>query len=117
MKQSSIRAFFLVLSTVVLGLISAWCLKETAQNHDVPIYVLVLVISIVSTVNAARFFIWGYIHRHYPISISYPLNSLFFPLILLLGFFYGEEISVMKILGVALITIGVAMLTYKFTPT
>ena len=116
MKKSGVHALMLVLITVILGLISAWFLKEAAQKQNISLLILLLTITVVATVNAGRFLLWGYIHRHYPISISYPLNSAFFPLILLMGYYYGEVISLKEIVGVMLITFGVALLTYKYTP-
>ena len=115
-EKSGIQALLLVLLTVVLGLLSAFFLKEAAQKEGVTLAVLTGTIVVVAGVNAGRFLLWGYIHRHYPISVSYPLNSAFFPLILLMGYYYGEVVSVNEIIGVALITLGVGMLTYRYTP-
>lgn len=112
-KKSSLQALILVFGSVVLGLISAWCLKEASQRHGISISSLVVVIGIVVGVNASRFLLWGYIHKHYPLSLSYPINSLFFPFILIMGYYYGEPISFYQILGVILITSGVAVLAYE----
>jgi len=112
-KKSSIQALFLVLVSVTLGLISAWCLKELSQRDNVSINSLFIVIGLVVGVNASRFLLWGYIHRHYPLSLSYPINSLFFPFILIMGYYYGEPVSFYQVLGVILITSGVAVLAYE----
>ncbi|MDB4575810.1 hypothetical protein N9112_02510, partial [bacterium] len=84
-----------------------------SQRHDITISTLVFVIGAVVGVNAARFLLWGYIHKHYPLSLSYPLNSVFFPFVLIMGYYYGEPISYFQIIGVVLITSGVAVLTYE----
>lgn len=112
-KKSSLQAVFFVLGSVILGLISAWCLKEASQQKDISISSLVLVMCIVVGVNVGRFLLWGYIHKHYPLSLSYPINSLFFPFIFIMGYYYGESISLYQILGVVLITSGVAILAYE----
>ena len=112
MKKSSTQAVMLVLGSVILGLISAWCLKEAAQRPGISISSLVFVISIVTGVNAGRLLLWGYIHKHYPLSFSYPLNSLFFPSILIMAYYFGEPVNLSQILGVAFITSGVAVLAY-----
>ena len=113
MKKSNLQALVLVLGTVILGLISAWWLKEAANNQHISLSALILLIGVVVGVNAARFLIWGYVHRHYPLSFSYPLNSLFFPSILIMAYFYGEPVRLPQILGVVLITGGVAVLAYQ----
>lgn len=110
MKKSNIQALVLVLGTVILGLISAWWLKEAANNQNISLSALIVVIGVVVGVNVARFLIWGYVHKHYPLSLSYPLNSLFFPSILIMAYFYGEPVDGLQILGVVLITAGVAVL-------
>jgi len=111
-NKSSSQALILVLISIALGIVSALCLNEIAQKQHISFVVLVVVIGIAVLVNAGRFLLWGYIHKHYPISLSYPLNSLFFPLIFIIGYFYGEPVNNSQILGVILITSGVAILSY-----
>ena len=112
-SKSRAQAVLLVLFTVVLGLVSAFCLKETALADNITATMLLMVLGVVATVNVGRFWLWGYIHRHFPLSFSYPLNSLFFPLILILSYYYGEVIRLMQIVGVVMITSGVAILAYE----
>jgi drug/metabolite transporter (DMT)-like permease len=111
-KKLSVQAIMLVLGSVFLGLISAWCLKEVAQQQVVSLPILILILGIVITLNLGRFMIWGYIHKRYPLSFSYPINSLFFPAILIMGYYYGESINIPQILGCILITSGVVVLAY-----
>ena len=113
LKKSGALALMLVLCSVALGLVSAWLLKEASLKQDVALYSLVAIFGVVATVNAGRFLLWGYIHKYYPISFSYPLSSLFFPMILLMSYYYGEKIHISQICGVILITIGVAVLAYE----
>ena len=112
MNPTAIRALFLVICTVILGLVSAWSLKEASMKNDISISMLAFVMVIVIGVNGGRFILWGYIHKHYPISFSYPINSLFFPAILVMSYVYGESVGVFQMLGVLCITTGVAVLTY-----
>ncbi len=116
MSKVSVKPFVLVLVTVVLGLMSAWALNEAAREKNISMVMLMFVLGAVAVVNAARFFIWGFIHKRYPISMSYPLNSMFFPLIFVMGYFYGEAVSMQKILGIIFITTGVSMITFRSTP-
>lgn len=112
-KHSALRAVLLVLITVMLGLASAFILKEAALNQDLTAVHLILIFGIVAAVNGIRFIVWGYIHRRYPLGFSYPITSMFFPLILVMGYFYGEPITLMKLFGVVLIASGTAVLAYE----
>lgn len=103
-----------VTAAVFLGLISAVILKEASASTELSLSFIILVIVVVVIVNGARFVIWGYIHRKHPISLSYPLGSIFFPLILVIGhFYYGDPISIPKIIGSIVIMIGVALLVIE----
>lgn len=114
MRKSVILALILVMCTVMLGLASAWILKEVSMQSEPGYALIVFAIILVAFVNLSRFVLWGYIHNHYPISLSYPFNSLFFPMVMVMGYFYGEDITVNRMAGVALITAGVALLAYEY---
>jgi drug/metabolite transporter (DMT)-like permease len=111
-NKSSLRAVFLVLGSVMLGLMSAYFLKEAALRQYMSLSMLVLIVGMVAAVNGVRFLLWGYIHKHYPLSFSYPLSSLFFPSILVMGYYYGDPVDINQILGAILVTAGVAMMVY-----
>lgn len=100
----------LVLSTVVLQLLVAVVLKELADAAPRPGPVLAGVLALAVGLNGLRFLLWGYTHRHYALSRSYPLVALFFPCILLLGWWYGEPVGWTQLAGVAAIVAGVALL-------
>ena len=112
-KTSGLRAIVLVLITVMFGVASAVILKEAALRPELGWFALAIVFALVVAVNGARFVVWGYIHNRYPLSLSYPLTSMFFPLVLALGYFYGEPITGPKIIGVMLITGGAAILAME----
>ena len=95
----------LVLATVVIQLVVAALLKELTLRDATPVAVAgALVVAVL--LNGVRFLAWGYTHRHYPLSRSYPLTALFFPCILLLSIHYGETIGWSQVAGVALILAG-----------
>mgnify|MGYP000350828411 CR=1 FL=1 len=99
-----------VLATVLLGLISAVSLKSAATFNELNLLMLFFFGLAIAT-NFIRFLIWGIVHKKHPISLSYPLASIFFPLILLVGhFYYGDPITTTKIIGVIFIMLGVAIL-------
>jgi drug/metabolite transporter (DMT)-like permease len=73
---------------------------------------LLLALGAAVGLNATRFLIWGYTHRHYPLSHSYPLTALFFPCILLLSAWYGDTIGWAKVVGVLVIMAGVVLMNW-----
>lgn len=113
MKFVVSHPFVLVFFTVVLGLVSAAALKEASQFHNMSLPILLVIVFVVIFVNGLRFMVWGYVHKKYPLSSSYPISSLFFPAILIMSYGYGETVGIQKVLGAALISLGVAYLTYK----
>jgi hypothetical protein len=97
----------LVSTTVVLQLASAWVLGSVAAMLPRPGWVIgVIAILAAIGLNLLRFVIWGYAHRRFPISHTYPLTALFFPCVLVLSYFRGDLISMHQIAGTLLITIG-----------
>lgn len=113
MISGNIKAFLLVAVTVLLGLVSAAILKEASMYEDLTVGMVLLVGGGAALVNGARFVVWGLVHRQYPISISYPLSSLFFPLILILSIYYGEAFAWHQVVAVVMISVGVGILTFE----
>lgn len=101
-----------VTATVLLGLVSAVLLKEASSDPNVSWLMLSLIILAVFFVNGLKFILWGIAHRNHPISSTYLINSLFFPLIFIVShLFYGEQVTFQKMVGIALIVVGVAVIT------
>lgn len=103
----------LVLATVLIQIAVAVLLKELADARQGWQAWFVLILALAVGLNGVRFVIWGYTHRHYPLSHSYPLTALFFPCILLLSSWYGEPIGWQKIAGVAVIMLGLGLMTWE----
>lgn len=95
----------LVLATVVIQLVVAALLKELTLRDATPA-AIAGVLGVAVLLNGVRFLAWGYTHRHYPLSRSYPLTALFFPCILLMSAYYGEAIRWPQVTGVAMILAG-----------
>lgn len=103
----------LVLVTVVIQIVVAVILKELADAHGGGSRMwLLFALGAAIGLNAIRFLIWGYTHRHYPLSHSYPLTALFFPCILLVSAWYGDVIDWTKVVGVLVIMTGVALMNW-----
>jgi drug/metabolite transporter (DMT)-like permease len=64
-------------------------------------------------VQGLRFLLWGYAHRRWPLSMTYPMTAVFFPLLIALAALYGEQVSPHQWLGGLCITAGVAWITFK----
>lgn len=102
------RPLFVVIATVVLNLVAAAVLKYAALSYDTARAISVLAVITVLGIQGGRFLLWGYAHRRWPLSHTYPLSAIFFPLILALGVFYGEPVTIKKLVGAILITVSVA---------
>ncbi len=98
----------LVLSTVAIQLLVAALLKEASQRSAVPAWIAFAIVAAI-VLNGARFVIWGHIHRYYPLSHSYPISAMFFPLVVAMAWAYGERVTGMNIAGAVLITAGVVL--------
>ena len=99
----------LVSVAVALNIASAIALKEAAELVQPTIVIITALVSLVVVINLLRLAFWSAIHRRYNLSDSYPLTSIFFPMILLISALYGEEIGIFKLVGTLFITIGVAL--------
>ena len=106
-------AFFIVLIAVILNISSALLLKTLADIDNITLIVLVMGIGGAIALNALRFAVWGYAHNKFPLSTTYPISSMFFPLMLLVAYIYGDPISLHKIIGTCLITTGVMWLMLR----
>ncbi len=103
----------LVSIAVALNLLSAIVLKEAADMGHPALLVIVGIIMLVALINLLRVMFWAAIHRRFPLSDSYPLTSIFFPMILAISALYGESIGVGKIVGTLFITFGVVVLVTR----
>ena len=103
----------IVLIAVCLNVISAVVLKTMADMGALTLFAVAGGLLLALTINIARFMVWGYAHSKFPLSKTYPLTSVFFPLMLVVSYFYGEPASWSQIVGVLLIVSGVAWLTWR----
>jgi drug/metabolite transporter (DMT)-like permease len=108
------RLFALVLSTVLMQIVVAVLLKELADRHGGGSWLwLGVVLSAAMGLNVLRFAVWGYTHKHYPLSRSYPLTALFFPCILAISAWYGDPVGWQKIAGVLVIMAGIVLMNLE----
>lgn len=106
----------IVLAAVLLQVVAAVLLKEMADRPELPLMLVAMGIGVVGVLGGTRFLIWGYAHRRYPLSHSYPLSSMFFPLMLAVAWAYGDPVHLTQLLGTGLITVGVVWLVLRVRP-
>ena len=102
-----------VLTAVSLGVLSAIVLKTMADAPTLGMGYLAVGLASVVAINAGRVVAWGYAHKKYPLSNTYPFTSLFFPVMLIVSRAYGEPASWEQVGGVLLIVAGVGWLTWR----
>jgi len=97
----------LVFSTVILTIGSSLVLDAAAEHRTTINLFIAGLIGLALALNILKFGLWGWIHRNYDISKSYPLTSIFFPLIFIISYWKGEvEITGLKLIGIALVVVG-----------
>lgn len=103
----------IVLIAVILNVFSAVLLKSLADASSPAILWLLGGILLAVIINCMRFLVWGYALKRYPLSNTYPLASIFFPVMLVVSYLYGEPVSMNQILGTLLILCGVVTMSMK----
>lgn len=107
------KALAVVTVTVLLQLTGAALLKQATLAVHLGLLITAIFIAAAFGVQGARFLLWGYAHRRWPLSVTYPMTAIFFPLLIALAMLYGEQVAPHQWLGGLLITAGVAWITFK----
>ncbi|WP_036136046.1 hypothetical protein [Luteimonas mephitis] len=102
----------LVLLTVAIQLVAAWILDVAAKRELRWDLLAAGAVAAAVVLNGLRFLVWGFAHRRFPLSLTYPFTALFFPLVLMLSYWRGEAIAWAQIGGTMLITLGVALMAF-----
>lgn len=98
----------ITLLTVLLTLATSIFLDQASEVTSLLSYTGVLVVFFVFILNAIKFFIWGWLNKRFDLSRTYPLTSLFFPLIFLYALLSEEAVfDLQKLLGLVIILGGV----------
>ena len=104
-------ALLAVMITVLMGVATALLLNHAANTRPSVAVLLAAVLAPVFAINVVKFWLWGWIHRRYPLSQTYAASALFFPLIYAIALWTGEaRLDSAKILGTILIVGGVVLL-------
>jgi drug/metabolite transporter (DMT)-like permease len=95
---------------VLLSISSSLLLNEIANPQSGLTMWIILIFGLALLINVIRFGLWGWIHKSYDVSKTYPLVSLFFPCIYVISVFLGEsDWNLQKIAGVSFIVIGIVI--------
>lgn len=104
----------LVLFTVLITLLTAMLLNYGAKENNIFSINAGLIIFLVLSINFLKFKIWGIIYNRYNLSESYPLVSLFFPLIYAVAIYNNEAVfELNKMVGILFIISGVFIMHSK----
>lgn len=104
----------LVFSTVILTIVSSLLLDYSAEKNEKLNNIVIGILLLVFLINMIKFGIWGWIHKNYDVSKSYPITSIFFPLIFIIAYLKEETgFSLCKILGLLLIILGLIIFEFK----
>lgn len=102
-----------VLGAVGLNLLSAVAMKLLANRGGLGLLFLLAGVGVVILLNGLRLLVWMFANKRFPLSTMYPLTSIFYPLMLIVSYYFGDKISAYQIAGTFLITLGVFWLSWK----
>lgn len=107
------NALGVVTLTVLLQLAAAALLKQAALIATAGLLLALGLVAVAIGIHGVRFLLWGYAHRRWPLSHTYPLTAVFFPIVVGMAVLYGEQIRAPQVMGSLLIGMGVAWLTFR----
>ena len=98
----------LVFSTVLITVLTSLVLDYAAELENIFSSFSFFLIIIALAINTLKFGLWGWIHKHFDVSKTYPLTAIFFPIIFFVAYLKNEaEMTPTKIVGVYLIFVGI----------
>jgi multidrug transporter EmrE-like cation transporter len=92
----------------LLNVLSGVILKEAGQIGH--LWLIPVAIGAAGAVNGLRFVLWRRAHRLFPLSLTYPLTGLTFPMALVASLLYGEPVGSIQVMATVLIAGGVAVI-------
>lgn len=112
--RSNLGAIGVMLTAVCLQVCGAVVLKTMADNRlEWSLVVLTAGIVAVLCLNLLRLGVWGFAHKRFPLSTTFPLSSLFYPVMLVVAAGFGDEIGMRQVMGALLIAAGTMWLSTR----
>lgn len=106
-----------MLIAVLLNVLSAVVLKSIADQNNPNLLLLATALIVALGLNGLRFLVWGYANRRFPLSNTYPLTSLFFPVMLAVSYAYKDPVTAAQWVGTIFITAGVFWQAWRVKTT
>lgn len=110
-QNDGLQSVVIVGATVVLQLGAAYILDVAASRQGGFDIVVGVIIGTAIALQGVRFLLWGYAHRRYPLSHTYPMTALFFPFILLISYLRGDSVGAWQLVGTFIIALGVGLMS------
>jgi uncharacterized membrane protein len=105
---------FIILLIVTIQIASALLLDYSATYESLFYIVPLTLIFIVLFVNFFRFLLYGWLHKRFDLSKTYPLITIFFPIIYGISLLKGEAaLEITKFIGIIFIIAGIIILQKK----
>lgn len=109
-RRHRLAPVLIVLFAVLLNVLSGIVLKSLTLRQSWATVYFILSLGAVLAINGLRFAVWAVAHRNYNLSLTYPLSSIFFPLMLVVAYAYHEPVGWNQWAGTIVITVGVIWL-------
>ncbi len=108
-RASALALVAFVCGNIALQLLAAKLIKDAATIPLSRPLLLAGLLGLVLALASLRFVIWGEMHKRYPFSLAYPASALFFPMVVVLAWTYGEAVTRWQAAGAGLVTVGVML--------
>lgn len=89
----------------VVNVAAGIVLKEAGRASSAGLVVAGL--GLAGILGIGQFLLWSRAHRLYPLSLTYPLTGLTFPIALLVAVLYQEPVRAVHVLATVLVSLGV----------
>ncbi len=97
-----------IANTLLLRYATDFSEREMAET--IKMFFIGFFLFVVLVTNFFKFLLWGFIHKKFDLSNSYPITSIFYPAIYFIAIIKGEAIlEVTKLIGIALILFGIIL--------
>ena len=104
---SRLRLLLLAAGNLGLQLAAVKLIKQTSLMPPTHYVAIAAMTVLILALAFGRFLFWGAMHKRYPLSLSYPVNALIFPMVVLMAWTYDEPVSTAQAVGAVLVTAGV----------
>jgi multidrug transporter EmrE-like cation transporter len=112
-RRSVVLLVLVVLGAVGLNVAGAVILKTLADQSNLSPIIFILGLGTAVFINGLRLLVWLFANRWFPLSTTYPLTSIFSPIMLFASYAYNEEVTTAQYSGTILITCGVFWLGWR----